>query len=56
MDPTGEIIAIDVSAFGFVAEAYEDSYIQEKMLEAFHKNNIHYNGMVEYLCFVKSLV
>ena len=41
MDPTGKIIAIDVSAFGFVAEVFEDSYVQEKLLESFRKNNVH---------------
>ena len=45
MDPTGKIIGIDVSAFGFVAEVFEDSYVQEKLLESFRKNNIHYNGL-----------
>ena len=44
-DPTGKIIAIDVSAFGFVAEVFEDSYVQEKLLESFRKNNVHYNGL-----------
>ena len=24
---------------------FEDSYVQEKLLEAFQKNNVHYNGL-----------
>ena len=47
LDPSGRIVSIDIQALGFVAEVFEDEYINDKLVEAFRKNNIHYRGHTE---------
>ena len=42
--PTGRIVKIDVAAFGFVAEFFEQEDIQIRLIEAFRKNNLHFQG------------
>ena len=44
LGPSGRIVSIDTSSYGFVAEVFEDEYVQEQLLKAFRKNNIHYKG------------
>ena len=44
LDNTGQIIYVEVSAYGFVAEFFESEKIQTRLIEAFRKNNIEFTG------------
>ena len=37
LDPTGRIVSLDIVAYGLVAEVFEDEYVHDKLMEAFHK-------------------
>ena len=47
LDPSGRIVSMNVSAYGYVAEVFEDQYVHDKLMEAFRKNNIHFKGFTE---------
>ena len=38
LDPTGRIVSLDIVAYGFVAEVFEDEYVHDRLMEAFKKN------------------
>ena len=44
VDPNGKIISIEVAAYGFVAEFFEEEDIQKRLIEAFRKNTLNFGG------------
>merc|ERR1719245_151646 len=49
LDPSGRIFSLDIIAYGFVAEVFEDEYVHGKLIEAFYKNNEYLKKNSEYL-------
>ena len=49
LDPSGRIVALDIIAYGFVAEVFEDEYIHGKLIEAFNKNSEVFRKGSDYI-------
>ena len=48
LDPTGRIVSLDIIAYRFVAQVFEEEYIHDKLIEAFQKNSEYFSTNSDY--------